>query len=191
MVICENCGHESGHVEPPELEFRISDGRTLKYFYDTDPPHPTLDDNGIRIITWHSSYRIGHIHKFKTPEEFLATIAPNVELHSLYLYVHSGAKISMTKFQDRWDSMRVGYIYADPEVCAAEGWDQEKLRNVLEGEVEIYNQYLDGTVYRLEVRGADGKIIDTCGGLYGDLDFQRETARHDYERDGFTLTEVY
>lgn len=41
----------------------------------------------------------------------------------------------------------------------ADGW--------LEGEVQVYNDYLSGSVYYYTVEDPEGEHIDSCGGFYG------------------------
>ena len=73
----------------------------------------------------------------------------------LYLYDHSGITISTTSFNDRWDSGCVGFIYAKiSDVLNLYGWDEltvernEQVLEYLKDEVEVYDQYLRGDVYR-------------------------------------------
>lgn len=77
----------------------------------------------------------------------------------LYLYDHSGITISTGRFSCPWDTSRVGFIYlakvkakqeyGHPEF-KAEGWTEamhKKTVEMLENEVETYDQYLTGEVY--------------------------------------------
>lgn len=70
----------------------------------------------------------------------------------LYLYDHSGITMSTSSFSCRWDSGQVGYIFCPTSKILEEYKDVspetlEKVSKVLEGEVEVYDQYLTGDVY--------------------------------------------
>lgn len=91
----------------------------------------------------------------------------------LYLYDHSGITMRTTKFSCPWDSGQVGFIYVSKEkVCAEFGWKRlskgrtEKIRSIMVGEVEVYDQYLTGDVWGFRV-SEDGRETDCCWGFYG------------------------
>jgi hypothetical protein len=55
------------------------------------------------------------------------------------------------------------------------GWGddalKEQVETALRAEVQEYSQYLNGAVYGYAVKDvATGEIIDSCSGIYGDLD---------------------
>ena len=110
----------------------------------------------------------------------------------LYLYDHSGITMSTGSFGDPWDSGQVGFIYVTKEDIEKEygAFNEKNLEtamSVLQGEVDIYDQYIQGDVYwyRLEkflggtVAGEEvspqealyedifWEEIDSCGGFYG------------------------
>lgn len=110
----------------------------------------------------------------------------------LYLYDHSRITMSTGRFGDPWDSGQVGFIYVTKEDIEKEygAFNEENLKmtmSVLRGEVDIYDQYIQGDVYwyRLEkflggtVAGKEvspkealnedifWEEIDSCGGFYG------------------------
>ena len=89
-------------------------------------------------------------------------------ISSLYLYDHSGITISMGSFGCPWDSGQIGYIYMTKESIEKEGWTPEQAMKYMEGEVEVYDNYLTGEVYRYTIEDADGNEVDSCSGWYGD-----------------------
>jgi len=89
-------------------------------------------------------------------------------ISSLYLYDHSGITISMGSFGCPWDSGQIGYIYMTKESIEKEGWTPEQAMKYMEGEVEVYDNYLTGEVYRFEIEDSDGNEIESCSGWYGD-----------------------
>lgn len=94
----------------------------------------------------------------------------------VYLYDHGGITISTSPFSCRWDSGQVGFIYTNlKRVRDITGhkwqrWSEkrrEKVREWLEGEIELFDQYIRGDVFGFIVE-EDGEEIDSCWGFYGE-----------------------
>lgn len=112
----------------------------------------------------------------------------------LYLLDHSGLRMSAGKNMDlscrrynhfgvdpgAWDTSMVGFIFCTwkdvereygVDVDTELGSPCDRAEKYLRGEVEVYDQYLSGSVfwYRIEPK-AGNKIEcdDSCGGFYGD-----------------------
>ena len=89
----------------------------------------------------------------------------------VYLYDHSGITINTCGFSCPWDSGKIGYIYATKESCkeiGVENFSKRKIKNILEQEIETFDQYITGDVYRYAIQDKDGVIIDSCCGIYGE-----------------------
>jgi len=99
----------------------------------------------------------------------------------LYLYDHSGITMSTSSFSCRWDSGQVGYIYCSTDKILKEYGTTDsdtliKVENILEGEVEEYDQYLTGDVYGFKLYKVETcnkghkhlEFVDSCYGFYGD-----------------------
>jgi len=86
----------------------------------------------------------------------------------LYLYDHSGITMNTKGFSCGWDSGQVGWIYITKDKIEAESWTPEQAEKYLEGEVQVYDDYLTGNVYGYKVTDADGEDKDSCWGYYGD-----------------------
>jgi len=116
----------------------------------------------------------------------------------LYLYDHSGITISMSRgggnpFSCQWDSGMVGFVFMTKKAIL-ENWMKpatsrltaalkKQAEDLMDGEVETYDQYLTGDVYgyvveRLDVTEPDeeGEQEDSCWGFYG-LDCAIEEGR--------------
>lgn len=119
----------------------------------------------------------------------------NIAKLPLSLYDHSGITMSTGAPSCQWDSGYVGYIYVSlkdaqdnwmvkPE-DRVKGWDfmiddwdkhgkldgkKISLRDVslrlLEGEVEVYDNYLTGQIFEYGVLGPDGEDVHNCGGWH-------------------------
>jgi len=91
----------------------------------------------------------------------------------LYLYDHSGITMKCSPFSCKWDSGKVGFIFVS-KAKARELFDWPRLtqqrvtriQTILEGEVEVYDQYLRGDVWGFEVI-EDDEVKDSCWGFFG------------------------
>jgi hypothetical protein len=92
----------------------------------------------------------------------------------VYLYDHSGQSISTSPFSCNWDSEPLGYIYCTKQKAIKEYGNKkmtsqvrEKTLKYMQGEIEIFNQYLQGDAYYFEVQDEEGNELDSCGGFFG------------------------
>ena len=92
----------------------------------------------------------------------------------LYLYDHSGLSIKTTPFSCRWDSGKVGYIYQSKEkIRETYDWNiisnkrNNQIKDYLCSEIELFNDYINGDVFRFRVEDENGDEIDSCCGFYG------------------------
>ena len=95
----------------------------------------------------------------------------------IYAYVHSGMSLSLSPFNDRWDSGCAGWIYVNKEAfCKEYGlkrFSPRRFRKIAEGEIATLNDYVQGNVYgyKVETREtptAEWKEEDSCWGYYSD-----------------------
>ncbi len=104
----------------------------------------------------------------------------------LFLYDHSGITISTRSFNGRaqhagWDSGQVGWVYMTNEEIIKE-WGGyrtdrghhlptpeaiEKAEACIKAEVQVYDDYLTGSVYGYIIVDPDGEHGDSCWGFYG------------------------
>lgn len=99
----------------------------------------------------------------------------------LYAYVHSGMILSLTPFNDPWDSGCIGFMYVDKkQFCKDFGLEEfcaVKAYEVAKGEVEVLNAYVEGDVFgyvveRRESVDSDWKEEESCWGYYGGKDLE-------------------
>ena len=113
----------------------------------------------------------------------------------LSLYDHSGITMYVGSPSCNWDSGYVGYIYMTKETRESNNWTIEQAIECLKSEVEVYDNYLTGEVWRFIVEDSDGEEVDSCSGYYGDngvkdaieeaksiIDYQCEKAQIEYEK---------
>jgi len=110
-----------------------------------------------------------YIHKMFS--EFYVTLP-------IYAYEHGGITIRSGSFSDPWDSGQLGFIYCSKEKALKEftqkKWSkklEKKILQILDGEIETYDQYLQGDVHGYLVYGLGDEDlddpIDSCWGFYG------------------------
>lgn len=182
---------------------------------EESPEDPRSWDNLGTMLCYNRSYRLGDCNTNRETKEQLAeicrkygksdeeidemTLAEEVQFIldqddicglPLWLYDHSGISISARR-QCSWDSSFVGLIFVEKDFYLAqtclkdeEGW-KEKAKKTLEGETEIYSDFLEGNVYQWTLyepvvvirQSMDGKtlsreideegeMIDSMGGFY-------------------------
>lgn len=159
--------------------------KKMRIITDESPESPREWDNLGKMVCFHRRYNLGDKHEL-TVDELKALIRrKDVISLPLFLYDHSGLSMSTNRnypFNDRWDSMQVGYIYITFEdIRKAYGIKRltskliDKVINVLVSEVETYNLYLHGEVYGFEIvelktcnlGHEHEETLDSCFGFYG------------------------
>lgn len=158
---------------------------------DTDPFSPREDDNLGTMACWHRRGNFGDVQPAESPDDYRKENVPegSVEL-PLFLFDHSGYTIRTESSQFRaadshgWDWGQLGFIYCTPEKIKKEYSCPEitpeiveKVKEVLRGEVKVYNQLLQGSVWGYILKKAKpackecGHIEyeeDSCWGFFGE-----------------------
>ncbi len=157
--------------------------KTLNIYLDDNSESPREWDTLSKMVCSHGRYNLGDKHDYDTKdysgwEEVKQAIIrkenPAVIL-PLYMYDHSGITIKTTPFGDRWDSGQIGFVFATKEAVRKEYGIKrvgkkhiEQATATLLNEVEVYDQYIRGDVYRFEILDEKDEQLDSCGGFYGD-----------------------
>lgn len=169
------------------IEYR---GRKIEIWNDEDPMNPRTEwDNLGTMVCFHNGYDLGdenhgYDHNdYESWEELYNAIDKQEDaliILPLHLYDHSGIAMKVGSWVGKahhaeWDSGQVGFIFISKEKVREEYSAKRissKLANriatYLEGEVETYTQYLEGSVYGYTTGD------DSCGGYYG----------YDHEKSG-------
>jgi hypothetical protein len=177
----------------------------LRIIRDEDAENPRKWDNLATMYCEHRHYVLGDKHAEDIRDEDGNIDHNRYFVLPLFLYDHSGITMNTTGFHCPWDSGQVGYIYLSKErfkaECARPGKigkdginpilkpikritkkDAERALKLMEGEVEVYDQYLRGDVYGFVLEEAvveverdedDDEVLeweekDSCWGFYGD-----------------------
>lgn len=160
-------------------------GYSINIYVDEDPPESPRDWNNLtHMFCFHKRYNLGdykanpyHFSDFSGWSEMIEQIHRDYDVlvyKPLYLYDHSGITISTGPFSCRWDSGQIGFVFITREkIRKIHGWKRitkkrkKLLKQWLESEVKIYDQYLRGEVYGYQVEDPSGEHVDSCRGFYG------------------------
>ncbi len=158
----------------------------IEIHQDDSPENPIKEwDMFGKFICWHRRYDLGNCKDFATPQEVRAYAKQTGSLlFPLYMYDHSGIRLSLDNsycpFNDRWDAGQLGYVLVDRQEALEKMGKKrmtEKLRKriieIVQTEVDTYNQYLSGDVYGYII-SKDSEQIDSCWGFYGTEDVEEQ-----------------
>ena len=160
------------------------DNIRLEIKQDLYPTSPREDDNLAIMTCFHKRYNLGDEHNYKLSDfeswEQLKKQIIKAEnpicIKPLYIYNHSSVTISTTPFSCRWDSGQIGFIYIRKKDMLEEFGGKRsskklksKAEKIIDNEVEVYDQYLNGEVFYFELY-VNENLIDSCSGFLG-VDF--------------------
>jgi hypothetical protein len=166
------------------IKEEVIDNYILRVYYDESPSDPREDENLTKMVCFHPRHTLGDDHDFKVDdfdgwaemEKYLTGVEKPIVIKSLYLFDHGGVTIGTRPFGDRWDSGQVGFVYIRKEDVRNEfsikrcGQNMvERCNVILNGELEVYDKYLQGLVYGYRVfKVTDGieEELEACWGFY-------------------------
>lgn len=167
----------------------------VRTYRDESPCSPREDDNFGKMILFSRSLTGDkhdyNFHDYNSWEEMKEDIIQKENVGvilPIYKYEHSGITISTSPFGCQWDSGQVGWIYCTKEDMESNfithsGQDKEERSEViLKGEVETFDQYLQGDIFGYKVfqvqtcdRGHEHmEELDSCWGYYGEDECMNE-----------------
>ena len=161
--------------------------------------NPREWDNVCTIVSGNGDQGIGD-HGYRLEKDKMKSFIENLKTQPdtywkyIYIYDHTGQTISLTPFNDPWDSGCCGVIFVTKETLQKEcigvtdeNW-QQRAQQIAESEIEIYDAYISCEVYGYEIQQkqivehcnkttgkkwetTEWEVADSCGGFYGsDLD---------------------
>ncbi len=144
---------------------------TIKIEHDQEPENPREWDNVGTMMCWHSRLTLGDNHRYHDYEDFLSEHnISDLFILPLYLIDHSGLSMKTTSYNDKWDSGQVGYIYCSREDAQKAFPNvknfkilKSKIYKLLESEVAVYSQYLEGDIYGYDIEALE----ESLWGIYG------------------------
>lgn len=163
---------------------------TINIYPDDYPENPREWDNLSLMIMSHKRYSLGdnnhglNLNDYDSWQEVEAVVKKKfkpVICKAVRGYDHSGFSISCSTgypYNCPWDSGQVGFLIVTRETALKKysitritKKHRELIEKVALSELNTYNQYLTGEIYRFSVKSEDGQLIDSCGGYYG-TDFE-------------------
>ncbi len=155
-------------------------GYEIKIYQDDSDINPIKEWDMLgKFICWHKRYDLGNCTDFASPEEVRAYAEKTGSmLFPLFMYEHSGIALSLSNSQYPyncpWDSGQLGYVLVDKKDALKEfGCKKvskklrEKIYEIVQEEVDTYNQYLSGDVYGYIIEKNGKQIESCCWGYYG------------------------
>ena len=166
------------------LETIDHNGYTIEIYIDNDPENPREWDNLGTMVCFHKRYNLGNKQDLFRNEDYnswaeLENAIRKIEggiaiILPLYLYEHSGLRISTGSFSCPWDSGQIGFIFVSKVKARKELGKKrlskkslKQLEKILEAEVTNYDALLIGDVYGFITIDPSGKEIDSCWGIFG------------------------
>ena len=168
-------------LEDLEVEtiYKDEHGQNFKFFYDDSTDSPRNDTNVATILTWERDY--------DSPDENNNTFEEFAEKHGVdvsqkwnldsvmdamreegyyvvpvYALHHSVSHYSTHDFHDPWDSGVAGIAFCKKQKGLPDGDDY--LRRIIEDEIKVYDAWVNGEVYGIDLLGQDGAVLDTSAG---------------------------
>lgn len=180
----------------------IGQGIVAHVEQDEYPINPREDfDQVTTMICFHRKYKLGDKHYYKpeiifdkdgdiNTDALEADYGKILDIAKLYIYEHSGITISLSPFSCPWDSGCIGVVFITEASCNKMGITDrspERLAKIMESEIQLYDQYLHGEVYCVELFDKiRDESLDSCGGFYGydsAMDYIRENSKYWLEQN--------
>jgi len=155
-----------------EIERIEHNGHIIRIMPDDDPMNPREWDNLGTILYSSSRYVLGD-KEVSVDEIEEITQRDDVIWLPVYAYIHSGVVLNTGGFSCPWDSGMSGIIYVEKKAAEAawagfeDDYSEDRVRKVLQGEVETFSQYVSGDIYGYVVETATGEHVNSCWGFFG------------------------
>ena len=165
--------------------FENKDGVVLRIYPDTDYDNPRDWCNAWKFCFFHNKYtmpeesgldlKTSHYTSFDKMIHFVERKLKPALILPVYMYDHSGIGLSLGNgsypFNCPWDSGMIGFAYIRKRELRKE-WGagdeaKEKAKKYLLGELETYEQYINGSVYGFVKEDADCVELGSCWGFFG------------------------
>lgn len=143
-----------------------NDKYKMEIFNNLDPTNPRDFDNLGTMVCFHNRYHLGDTTELNSSdfsnwdelETYLYKTEEALIAIPIFLYNHSSLAINTTGFSCPWDSGQIGFIYVSKTIIKNEYNCKrisrklnDKVKQILCSEVDLYNDYLGGNVYGFSV----------------------------------------
>lgn len=160
------------------------DDYNLGYFITVDEKHSSPDDrpdieNIIKTTADGADNTEAHMNLIK---QSMPVIGEKViAIYPVVKYEHGGVAYSLGT-KKGFDYSNNGFYIVTKQSAERIDASPKDFERIIEGELEIYNQYANGEVYCVTLRDEDGEIIEDVGNLYG-LDSVRDGLPAEYANE--------
>ena len=161
-----------------EEEIKLKSGKFLQIFVDDSPENPRDWDNWSIMALTHKNYTLGDsdipfnfedFDSFKAVEHYINKTYNPLVMFSVSMYEHSDIVLSLgaASGYEAFDTSNVGFVFITQErldiLGSSQGFgdgilndetDEEyklRLKGYIEQELNVYNNYLSGEVYRYKL----------------------------------------
>ena len=167
-------------------------GYTINIKHDDMAESPRKwGENLGKMVCFHRGYNLGDEHDYKIAdfegwedmERYIVKFEGALLISELCFYDHTTQHIKIGSWHGcglsqghaEFDSGCVGFIYANEKMILKEFGGKKvtktklaKAQKILEGEVEVYNSWVEGSCYGYSIDDPEGdEIDDSCWGFYG------------------------
>lgn len=80
-------------------------------------------------------------------------------------YEHSGVCLKRGQYKG-FDYGLIGFVFVTEHQMQSFGIDLNKIEELIDSELETYNQWINGEVYEYYLYDNEGEVVDSCSGFY-------------------------
>lgn len=111
-----------------------------------------------------------------------------IEIHPVYRYEHGGVMYKRGT-ANGFDYSNCGFYIVTAKSLEGETYTSEKITEIIDAELEIYNKWVNGEVYQFTLYDDKGEIEDSCSGFY-DIEDIREHLPEDWKDEDLNQYEI-
>ena len=184
-------------------QIKLKNNRVLNIDYDESPESPRDCDNITRLAVKLNRYNLPNetelnLDKYESIDDLrdaiMETYKP-IMIKEVYAYQHSNIELHTKDTNNElksqfvhsaWDSSFIGFVFItekDLETLGITDKTNENLSKIIEYDLKIYSQYLNGEVYQFQIvettycehcNNYNEEILDSCCGYYDIEDIKEE-----------------
>jgi len=118
-----------------------------------------------------------------------ATNEKVIKIYPVVKYEHSRVVYSLGASYG-FDYSNNGFYIITKESQKEQGTEPRHFEEVIKQEIDLYNKYINGDVYRFTLYDKEGEDLDSCGGFY-DIEDIREHLPKEWKNEGLEEYIIY
>jgi len=107
-----------------------------------------------------------------------------IAIYPIVKYEHSGVSYSLGTMHG-FDYSNNGFYIITEKTQKEVGTEKKDFEKVIKDELEVYNQWCNGEVYRFTLFDKNGEFVDSCGGFY-DIEDIKEYLPKEWKNEDLT-----